>query len=78
MFSVFLGSDMYHECPNGEQASIVAVIYLTSDVTGELQVSADEGLELKYFPADALRTVNLSPPNKSIIERFLQAYSQTA
>jgi mutator protein MutT len=78
LFGIFSGSDMYHEYPNGDQASIVAVIYLTSDVTGELVVNADENLELVYFSADALPTVKLSPANKPIIERFLQAYSQKA
>lgn len=77
LFGVFSGRDMYYEYPNGDQAAIVSVVYLTNDVTCKLQINDNESLELGYFPTDALSTINLSSPNKPIIKRFLQTHLQT-
>ena len=77
LFGVFSGSDLCYEYPNGDQAAIVSVVYRTSQVEGEIQVDGDEGMELRFFPANELPAVELSPPNKPIIKQFLAVQAGT-
>lgn len=72
LFDVFSGANMYHVYPNGDQVAIVSVVYQTVTMRDDMPVCGAESLELQYFTRVTLRTVPLSPPNKPIIERFLQ------
>jgi 8-oxo-dGTP pyrophosphatase MutT (NUDIX family) len=72
LFAVFSGADMYHVYPNGDQVALVSVVYRTTTPQGEVSIRDAESLELHYFPREALQTVPLSPPDKPIIQRFLQ------
>ena len=65
LFGVFSDSERF-TYPNGDQAQVVTVSYLTDDVTGTLRLSS-EGLELRYFALDALPE-NLFEPNLPILE----------
>ncbi len=76
LFAVFSGADMYHVYPNGDQVAIVSVVYHTTTMQDDTTVGGAESLELQYFTREALRTVPLSPPNKPIIQRFLQIVTE--
>lgn len=53
LFGVFDAPGIMHTYDNGDEAQIITVTYLTDRATGVLQTDA-EGLELRYFPLDAL------------------------
>jgi 8-oxo-dGTP pyrophosphatase MutT (NUDIX family) len=72
LFAVFSGANMYHVYPNGDPVAIVSVVYRTMTTQDDMAVRGAESLELQYFTREALPTVPLSPPNKPIIQRFLQ------
>ena len=63
LFGVFSTGEL-QTFPSGDQAQIVTASYLTAEVSGTLQLD-DEGLELRYFPLDAL-PVPLFIPNTPI------------
>jgi 8-oxo-dGTP pyrophosphatase MutT (NUDIX family) len=72
LFGVFSGPEMLHVYLNGDQVAIVSVVYLANSVPGQVPIPGHESLELRYFTRDALPTVPLSPPNRPIIQRFLE------
>ncbi len=71
LLGVFSSSE-FLTYPNGDQVQLVTVAYLAEEVTGALRLSS-EGLELRYFPLDALPEP-LFTPNRPIFvaiqERF--------
>ena len=52
LFGVFSSAELL-TAPNGDELQLVHIAYLTNEVRGTLQPDA-EGLELRYFPLDAL------------------------
>jgi 8-oxo-dGTP pyrophosphatase MutT (NUDIX family) len=76
LFGVFSGPEMRHVYPNGDAAAIVSVVYLTNPAPGQVPTPGDESLELRYFASEALHTVPLSPPDRPIIRRFLEASAE--
>ncbi len=66
LFDVFEDPGPFYTYPNGDQAQIITVMYLTNGTSGTLQPDA-EGLELRYFALNALPE-NLFSPNLPILE----------
>jgi len=75
LFGVFSSPEL-QTFPNGDQAQVVNITYLTDAVSGTLQPDA-EGLELRYFDLGALPE-DLFPPNVPILEALLERHSPTA
>lgn len=64
LLGVFSGPEMRYTYPNGDRASVVDVVYLCSDFSGELRPQPEEVAELRWFaPADIPADDQLSPPN---------------
>ena len=67
LFGVFSGPEFYYEYPNGDQAHIVSMVYLTRDVRGEIRLSSEHSesgfFDLQNLPAE------LSPPVRPILLR---------
>lgn len=64
LLGVFSGPEMRYTYPNGDQASIVDIVYLCSDYSGEIRPQLEEVTELRWFdPADIPADDQLSPPN---------------
>ena len=64
LLGVFSGPEMRYTYPNGDRASIVDVVYLCSDYTGEVHPQLEEVTALRWFaPADIPADDQLSPPN---------------
>ena len=66
LFGVFEDVGLFYTYPNGDECQIITIMFLTDSTTGTLQPDA-EGLELRYFPLDALPE-NLFEPNLPILE----------
>jgi mutator protein MutT len=78
LFDVFSGREMFHRYPNGDEVAVVAVVYITSAVRGEMVVRNAESAALQYFSIDGLKDVQLSAPNQPIIRRFLARWEHSA
>lgn len=71
LVDVFSGREMFHRYPNGDEAAIVSIVYLTNDVRGKMVVRNAESAALRYFSRDELPAISLSAPNQPIVRRFL-------
>lgn len=69
LFGVFSGEGLRYTYPNGDEASIVDIVYTCSDYSGELTPQESEVTELKFFPIDEIPE-NISPPNRKAIGEF--------
>src|SRR4051812_16996154 len=49
LFGVFSGPEMYHVYPNGDEVTIVSIVYRANPVPGQALTLGDESLELRYF-----------------------------
>ena len=72
LFGAFSGSNFRYTCPNGDQVEAVSIVYEADSYYGELGVDGDESMELCFFSAAELRTVELTPANRPIIQQFLE------
>lgn len=71
LLGVFSDADLL-TYTNGDQLQLVTAAYLTDDVVGTARLSS-EGLELRYFPLDALPEA-LFAPNLPILEVLKQRF----
>lgn len=69
LFGVFSGPEMAFTYPNGDQASIVDVVFLCADYTGDIRPQQDEVAELRWFAPDALPE-DLTPCCKPALYRW--------
>jgi len=53
LIGVFSGPEFFTVYPNGDQLHSVIVLYRAMKVSGTLQMTDGESLELAYFPLDA-------------------------
>lgn len=49
---LFSGEEFYYQYPNGDETYNVIALYRAVDVTGQLMINDDEGMDLKYFSPD--------------------------
>lgn len=70
LFDVFSGPDMRYTYPNGDQVSVVSVVYICEDWSGEATPDGRESAETRFFPIDALPD-KLNPPEIAVIERYI-------
>lgn len=70
LLGVVAGEESFYEYPNGDQVHLVSIVYRAKSASGELVIQDDEGLELAYFPLDAIPEA-IMPPNRPILRRFL-------
>jgi len=68
LFGVFSGPDLYYKYPNGDEVYNVTIVYLSREVTGDIQLNG-EHTEWGWFPPADIPD-NLSPPIIPVIEKF--------
>ena len=61
MFGVFSGEDLFYTYTNGDQASIVDIVYLCKDYYGTIKADMIESDDVRFFSLDNLPK-NISPP----------------
>ena len=54
LLGVFSGERLRHVYPNGDQASIVDIVFVCRKYHGELRCQPEEVLRLGFFPLDQL------------------------
>jgi len=72
LFGVFSGKELYHIYPNGDEVSIVDVVYVCKNFSGNIKADNIECADAKFFPIDKLPE-NMSPPVVSAISKYLDS-----
>ena len=72
LLGVFSGPDMHFVYPNGDEVSIVDVVYICRDFEGSLTPQESEVLELRFFSEDDLTDGMISPPNLRALKTFFK------
>ena len=76
LLGVFSGPEMRYTYPNGDQASVVDIVYLCDDYSGEMRPQPEEVTELRWFaPADIPADDQLSPPNIPALRLWQRSYA---
>ncbi len=75
LFDVFSGPDMKYTYPDGNTVSIIDIVYLCNDYSGDLKPQASEVLDLQWFDIDQI-PANLSPPIKPALRRFVAGFDK--
>jgi len=76
LLGVFSGPEMRYTYPNGDQASVVDIVYLCDDYSGEMRPQPEEVTELRWFaPADIPADDQLSPPNILALRLWQRSYA---
>ena len=69
-FDLFSGQELIYELPHGDTVVNVVAVYTSRRFRGELKADEAEGYKVRFFKLDEL-PVNISPPDKPVIEQFL-------
>ena len=71
LFGVFSGKDGFFTYPNGDMVSVVDVVYLCDDFSGEMINNTDETTDLQWFHINSMPD-NLSPPTRLVLARCVE------
>lgn len=74
LFAIFSGPEQYYRYPNGDEVHIVAIVYISRDVCGDIRLS-NEHTEWGWFTLSEIPE-DLSPPIRPIIEQYRRAFSK--
>ena len=69
-FDLFSGQELIYKLPHGDVVVNVTAVYTSNKYKGQLKPDDTEGHELCFFNLDRL-PINISPPDKPIIEKLL-------
>lgn len=67
---VFSGPDYFFRVANGDELYSVTAVFLSNDITGEIQVDESESVEMQFFNLDSL-PVGLTDEYRSYITPFI-------
>jgi ADP-ribose pyrophosphatase YjhB (NUDIX family) len=70
LFGVFSGEEFYHVYPNGDEISIVDVVYICKNFSGKVKADITESVDAKFFPITKLPE-NISPHVLPAIKKYL-------
>ncbi len=70
LLGVFSGENMRYTYPNGDKVSIVQIIYICNDFSGDIKREREEVSELKWFDINEIPN-NISPPDKKAFHSFI-------
>lgn len=73
LLDIFSGKDLYYKYPNGDEVYNVVTAYVCSDFDGSIQEDGNEVQELCFFNFEEI-PVELSPPDKPVINKFLERF----
>ena len=71
LFGVFSGKDLFYTYPNGDMASIVSIMYICDDFSGELIRQTEETTDLQWFGLDELPE-NIQPTTIPSLNRCVE------
>ncbi|MBN2238245.1 MAG: NUDIX domain-containing protein [Dehalococcoidales bacterium] len=71
LFGVFSGEDMAYTYPNKDQVSVVDIVFVCTEFTGEVITATDETTDCLWFGIDNLPE-NINPTNIRPIQDFVR------
>ena len=75
LFGIFSGKELHYVYPNGDEVSCIDIVYICRDYHGQLKADPGEVMDLAFFRIDSL-PAEISPPNKCVFRKYLEARSQ--
>ena len=69
LFGVFSGKELYFVFPHGDEVSIVDIVYLCNDYTGEARADFQESDKVNFFALESLPN-NISPPCIPALKKY--------
>lgn len=76
-FGIFSGPDMHYVYSNDDEVSIVDIVYICHDWTGEIKPDPSEVDELRFFAPDKIPD-NISPPAIKALKTYIEKNGQKA
>ena len=73
LLGVFSGPETHYTYPNGDDVSIVNIVYVCRDWTGTLVPQPEEVEELRFFPPEELPPMEqIGPPSRIVLKTYLE------
>ena len=72
-FDLFSGKDLIYQLPHGDVVVNVTAVYTSNNYSGQLRTDDSEVDELNFFELNKL-PINLSPPDRPVIKKFLLCF----
>ena len=69
LLGVFSGEEMYYKYPNRDEISVIDIVYVCRDYTGEIKADNVENLDVKFFPINKLPD-RISPPCIPVLQKY--------
>jgi len=73
LFSVESGEKRHYTYPNGDEVSIIEIVYVCNYFEGQLKIQKTEVIKQQFFEIDSLPE-NISPMNYDVIKMWLDKY----
>ena len=71
LLDVFSGEYLFYTYPNGDMVSVVDIVYLCEDFSGDMIMQTEETSDLQWFGLDELPE-NISPPVMPPLKRCVE------
>lgn len=73
-FCVNSGPEAHYVYPNGDEVSNVEIVFLCHKYHGRLRKQEEEMEELRFFPVREIDLDEISPPVRSVVQRYVHQY----
>ena len=73
-FGIFSGEDMHYIYPNGDEVSIIDIVYVCKEFSGTLKCQQGEVDDLKYFRINEIPD-NITNANRKALEKWVKENS---
>lgn len=73
-FGIFSGEDMHYIYPNGDEVSIIDIVYVCKEFSGTLKCQQGEVDDLKYFRVNEIPD-NITNANRNALEKWVKENS---
>lgn len=73
-FGIFSGEDMHYIYPNGDEVSIIDIVYVCKEFSGTLKCQQGEVDDLKFFRVNEIPD-NITNANRNAIEKWVKENS---
>ena len=69
-FGIFSGEDMHYIYPNGDEVSIIDIVYVCKEFSGTLKCQQGEVDDLKYFRVNEIPD-NITSANRKALKKWM-------
>ena len=73
-FGIFSGEDMHYIYPNGDEVSIIDIVYVCKEFSGTLKCQQGEVDDLKFFRVNEIPD-NITNANRNALEKWVKENS---